>query len=42
MFFSRGIEEKRLIDIPDIYTPEIYVPDVPEPYNSHYLQIASH
>ena len=28
------------IDIPDIYISEIYVPDVPEPYNPHYLQIA--
>jgi hypothetical protein len=28
------------IDIPDINIREIYIPDVPEPYNPHYLQIA--
>ena len=27
------------MEILDIYIPEIYVPDVPEPYNPHYLTI---
>ncbi len=27
------------MEIPDINIPEIYVPDVPEPYNPHYLTI---
>jgi hypothetical protein len=28
------------IDIPDIQIREIYIPDVPEPYSPHYLNIA--
>jgi hypothetical protein len=28
------------MEIPDINIPEIYIPNVPEPYNPHYLQIA--
>ena len=28
------------IEIPDISISEIYIPDVPEPYKPHYLQIA--
>ena len=28
------------MEIPDISIPEIYIPNVPEPYNPHYLQIA--
>ena len=28
------------IEIPDIQIKEIYIPDVPEPYNPYYLQIA--
>jgi len=29
-----------MTEIPDINIPEIYIPNVPEPYNPHYLQIA--
>ena len=28
------------MEIPNISIPEIYIPNVPEPYNPHYLQIA--
>ena len=28
------------MEIPDISIPEIYIPNVPEPYNPYYLQIA--
>ena len=28
------------MEIPEINIPEIYIPNVPEPYNPHYLQIA--
>ena len=28
------------MEIPEISIPEIYIPNVPEPYNTHYLQIA--
>ena len=27
-------------EIPDISIPEIYIPDVPEPYNPHYINVA--
>ena len=29
-----------MTEIPDIGIPEIYIPNVPEPYNPHYLDIA--
>ena len=29
-----------MMEIPNIRIPDIYVPNVPEPYNPHYLQIA--
>ena len=28
------------MEIPEIYIPEIYVPDVPEIYSPHYIEIA--
>ena len=29
-----------MTEIPDISIPEIYIPNVPEPYNSHYINVA--
>ena len=28
------------MEIPEIHTPEIYVPDILEPYSQHYINIA--